>query len=82
MLNKPNEVKKWEKKLEEITRKEFASSQNFYKLHANDTLRGVSPTKSPGLKLKAKEAAKNQPGRYSQYAPRKDVHEYPGFWRS
>lgn len=80
---KSDEIKKWEKKLEEIECKMAKAKKERDECNEKDTLQGpldgMRSVTAGGINGR-RNAAENHPGRYSQYTYRRDVHQYPGFW--
>ena len=81
--DKPDEIKKWEKKLEEIKCKMAKAKKERDECDEKDTLQGpldgMRSVTAGGINGR-RNAAHKQPGRYSQYTYRHDVHQFPGFW--
>ena len=76
-LNKPDEKKKWEKKLDEIKDKRKDA-----RIKVSESLKTDSIShRNIFSDISNEDAARKQPGRYSYRLPRKDVHNTPGFWK-
>ena len=80
-LNKDKEAEKWLKKRREMIDNMDKTDDAFKKHTESDTIYGSYPNMSKGDRKTMRKIAEGQPGRYSQYQRRHDVHEEPNFWK-